>query len=299
VLNSFHAIGLGEEVRMKRLSIGKMAEMNGVSVQALRLYDRLGLLKPACIDEASGYRYYDIRQCARLDAIGHLKALGMPLREIGSLFEGKEAEGYRNLLEAQAGLIEKRRIELEVMARALDRARENLRRFEEAPSEGFVVIERLEARRIFSFDGGVDIYEGGIEAYEEVLRRLKAHVALEGLPPACFCNVGSIVRLPLLESRTLRSTELFILIDDGFSGEALKAGGGAAIESVGAGTYACIYFQGFDRELHFADILLDSIGKQGLRIAGDYLCEVVTELPLFPQDMRTMFIKLQIPVSFQ
>ena len=51
---------------MKRnlLSIGKMAEMNQVTVPTLRLYDQLGLLKPRHVDGETGYRYYDINQHA-------------------------------------------------------------------------------------------------------------------------------------------------------------------------------------------------------------------------------------------
>ena len=36
-------------------SIGKMAELNNVSVPTLRLYDELGLLKPKYVDPDSGY----------------------------------------------------------------------------------------------------------------------------------------------------------------------------------------------------------------------------------------------------
>ena len=64
---------------MKRnlLSIGKMAEMNQVTVPTLRLYDQLGLLKPRHVDGQTGYRYYDINQNARLDMIAYMKELGM------------------------------------------------------------------------------------------------------------------------------------------------------------------------------------------------------------------------------
>ncbi|HBR01863.1 MAG TPA: MerR family transcriptional regulator, partial [Ruminiclostridium sp.] len=31
---------------------------------------------------------------------------------------------------------------------------------------------------------------------------------------------------------------------------------------------------------------------------GDYICEVVAELPVFPENERNMFIKLQIPIEF-
>ena len=55
------------------LTIGKMAEMNRISIPTLRLYDKKGLLKPRYIDPESGYRYYDIHQNARLDMIAYMK----------------------------------------------------------------------------------------------------------------------------------------------------------------------------------------------------------------------------------
>ena len=54
---------------MKRYTIGKMAKLNNVSEQTLRLYDKIGLFKPAYVDEKNGYRLYDIGQSARLDII--------------------------------------------------------------------------------------------------------------------------------------------------------------------------------------------------------------------------------------
>ena len=54
------------------VSIGKMAEMNRVTVATLRLYDQLGLLTPRYTDPDTGYRYYDIAQNARLyEGAGH------------------------------------------------------------------------------------------------------------------------------------------------------------------------------------------------------------------------------------
>ena len=43
---------------LQKLTIGQMAELNHISEQTLRLYDRVGLLKPRYIDRATGYRYY-------------------------------------------------------------------------------------------------------------------------------------------------------------------------------------------------------------------------------------------------
>ena len=51
------------------IAIGEMAKMNRTTVPTLRLYDSMGLLKPCYVDEQTHYRYYDIKQNARLDMI--------------------------------------------------------------------------------------------------------------------------------------------------------------------------------------------------------------------------------------
>jgi DNA-binding transcriptional MerR regulator len=47
---------------VEELSIGEFARRSRLSVKALRLYDERGVLVPARVDEASGYRYYDAAQ---------------------------------------------------------------------------------------------------------------------------------------------------------------------------------------------------------------------------------------------
>jgi serine/threonine protein phosphatase PrpC len=41
-----------------RMSIGDFARATGLTAKALRLYDEMGLVRPAQVDEYSGYRYY-------------------------------------------------------------------------------------------------------------------------------------------------------------------------------------------------------------------------------------------------
>jgi len=69
------------------LSIGKMAEINDISIQRLRHYDKIGLLSPAYVKENSNYRYYDTSQCRILDTIQELQYMGLSLEEIKNLFE--------------------------------------------------------------------------------------------------------------------------------------------------------------------------------------------------------------------
>ena len=38
-------------------SSGEFAKLNATSKKTLRVYEEMGLLLPACIDESSGYRF--------------------------------------------------------------------------------------------------------------------------------------------------------------------------------------------------------------------------------------------------
>ncbi|GGO12780.1 MerR family transcriptional regulator [Microbispora bryophytorum] len=64
------------------LTIGTFAQAARLSPKALRLYDEVGLLRPAAVDGESGYRYYDPAQLERARLIARLRRLGMPLARI-------------------------------------------------------------------------------------------------------------------------------------------------------------------------------------------------------------------------
>lgn len=61
------------------LRIGEVARLFNLSVGTLRHYEQMGLLEPARIDPASGYRYYGARQLSTLNTISHLRVLDLPL----------------------------------------------------------------------------------------------------------------------------------------------------------------------------------------------------------------------------
>lgn len=63
-----------------------VARRFGVSIKALRVYEDLGLLRPA--RTVSGWRIYRQPELERLSAILALKQLGLPLKRIGELLGG-------------------------------------------------------------------------------------------------------------------------------------------------------------------------------------------------------------------
>ena len=63
-------------------SIGDFSRINRITPKTLRHYDRIGLLKPARIDDWTGYRYYDADQLPKIRRILGLKELGFSLSEV-------------------------------------------------------------------------------------------------------------------------------------------------------------------------------------------------------------------------
>jgi DNA-binding transcriptional MerR regulator len=97
--------------------IGDFSRLSLVSVKALRYYDELGLLKPARVDEFTGYRYYSANQLARLNRILAMKDMGLSLEQIALLLDKeptpdqirgmlrlKQVELHQMLAEGQARL---------------------------------------------------------------------------------------------------------------------------------------------------------------------------------------------------
>ncbi|MER5436567.1 MerR family transcriptional regulator [Streptomyces sp. NPDC002588] len=82
------------------LTIGAFAARARLSAKALRLYDRLGLLAPAHVDDASGYRYYRAGQVDRARLVALLRQLDMPLARIAEVVDAAGTDRAGELLAA-------------------------------------------------------------------------------------------------------------------------------------------------------------------------------------------------------
>ena len=80
-----------------RFTIGDFARAAGLTPKALRLYDDLGLLRPAEVDPWSGYRRYAPEQLERARLVATLRLLGMPLARIQQALDGSRASTARHV----------------------------------------------------------------------------------------------------------------------------------------------------------------------------------------------------------
>ena len=75
-----------------RFSIGEFSRITSLSLKSLRLYHEKGILVPATVDAATGYRYYDESNLERAQSVQMLKRFDFSLAEIKDLLDDCDDE---------------------------------------------------------------------------------------------------------------------------------------------------------------------------------------------------------------
>jgi DNA-binding transcriptional MerR regulator len=125
----------------------------------LRHYDAIGLLRPACVDPASGYRFYQARQLSELNRVIALKELGFTLQQVQAILEEQvSAAELRGMLKLRRAEIH---AQIEAETTRLARVEARLLTIEDearVPTDG-VVIKHLAPVRVAELTGTATGYE--------------------------------------------------------------------------------------------------------------------------------------------
>ncbi|HEY0812680.1 MAG TPA: MerR family transcriptional regulator [Pseudonocardia sp.] len=89
-----------------QLSIGDFSRATHMTVKTLRHYHQRGLLEPAEVDPATGYRRYGIDQIPVAQVIGRLRQLDMPLAEIQGVLSAPDLRVRNERIAAHLGRLE-------------------------------------------------------------------------------------------------------------------------------------------------------------------------------------------------
>jgi DNA-binding transcriptional MerR regulator len=76
-----------DDFREALLSSGEFTVRTRLTPKALRIYDRIGLLRPALIDDTNGYRRYSVAQVRVGQLIGLLRSAELPLSDIAAVLD--------------------------------------------------------------------------------------------------------------------------------------------------------------------------------------------------------------------
>ncbi len=101
------------------LNIGEFSLFSRLSVTALRHYDEVGILRPAYVDPATGYRRYRLDQLGAARTILALRRVEMPIDGVREILDHPDREA--DALHRHRGSLAARAHELSEMVHAVDR----------------------------------------------------------------------------------------------------------------------------------------------------------------------------------
>lgn len=120
----------------RMLAIGAFSRRSRLSMKALRLYERVGLLSPARVDPENGYRWYREDQLFTARLIVALRRLDMPVSEVARVVAARGDAGAL-LVEAYWDAVERR----------LASQRELARRVRQSLAQGQAALDAFDVRQ--------------------------------------------------------------------------------------------------------------------------------------------------------
>lgn len=109
--------------------IGDFSRLSGVSIRSLRYYDRIGALKPAYVNEETGYRYYMPEQMIQLEVVKLSLAMKLPLKDLVNDANG-QIPNLKKLIEDGQRQAKKQLLETQKMLRLSDNLLEQINRLD-------------------------------------------------------------------------------------------------------------------------------------------------------------------------
>lgn len=168
-----------EQTESHLYRIGMFAQMNHITVKALRFYEEQGLLCPAYVEEENGYRYYTLDQMAAIHQITALKQAGFTLDDIKHIRWGVEEEQLLRKKKSQllAKIAELTRQIAVIDAYLLD---------ESSSLSNPVLIKTLPACKVAASEKTIDSYDDLFDVMPEMGAEMEQLGCECALPEYCF-----------------------------------------------------------------------------------------------------------------
>jgi effector-binding domain-containing protein len=266
------------------LKIGDFSALAQVSIKTLRFYDQNGLLQPASIDSATGYRYYSANQLSRLHRILALKDFGFTLEQIGpALDAGITIEQMRGMLLLRQSEQQKR---VDEERDRLSRLTSRLRLIEQENSMAYdVVLKSIPKQWIASVRETIPAYNAVGSLYGKVAAGLG--------PSMASCQIG----VALWHDFEFKESDVDAEAGFYFKQE-VPAGDGVRVYELPETTVASTVHNGSYQRLKEAyDPLLRWVAENGYQVAGP-IRELYLKISMpVRQDDDSYVTEIQVPVG--
>ncbi len=267
-------------------SIGEMSKINNVSIQTLRYYDRIGLLKPSYINAENKYRYYTYEEIMMLDAIQYLKTLGMSLTEIQQKLENRNISNSLKMHEKQHAEIKKKITELQLLEKKVYKSIINLRECQKISKDTPPQIKYFPARYMLTINKETKTEE----EYEVNIREL-GNDLLDRYVYSIDYFGALLSEDNLFEKRYDNFVSIGVILDE--KPKELKKN----ITILPDGNYACMYYFGYENDAAFEE-LLNYIHQNKYKVNGNTI-EIYLIDTIETSEISDYITEIQIPILIE
>jgi len=178
---------------------------------------------------------------------------------------------------------------MENSRKSIARIASNLRQIKSLPPTGEIFLEYMPERRIDTTLTEIDFFTQGYSGYERMLRKLKDRMIRHDLPLSYFFNAGTLIEQADFAAQRYTAHTVFIFWDEDYPEL-------DTLRIVPEGMVMAICANDPEDELKYARQLYQELQRLGYQVAGDYLCEVISQFPVPANKNRSLIYKIQVPV---
>lgn len=268
----------------KYYSIGEMSKLNFVSIQTLRYYDKIGLLKPNYVEPQTGYRYYTYKEFLMLDTIHYLKLFGMSLEEIQHQFENRTISNSLDCLEKQLVSLQQNIQNMIYLEKRMQHNISNLKNSDHLKEKKEPEIISFPDRYMVSIHRPITTDE----EYEVLIRSL-SYKLYSNHCMAMGDFIGIKSKDDLMSGHFERSISIGTILENPISG--------FSTETLQGGDYACIYhFGSSDDAPKSYQRLCDYIKHNNYQIIGQCIEMYIVDM-MDTKNSDEYIAHIQIPIA--
>lgn len=236
----------------KYFKIGEIAKLYHIGTDALRYYEKLGILTPK--RGANDYRFYSLNDLWRLNVIRDLRALDFSMEQIKEYLDNRSIQSTGQLLNDELSAINQK---IQTLSDLRENVEARLKTLEEAKHQpiGVVTEKFLEARHCHMIHSGYQTDEEMDMLIKQLLNKDERNLYIIGNN-----RIGSLLSLKSVEHQQYRDYHAVFIIDQ--KGE----------EEIPSGNYLTLCYRGScNQNASYLPLLLEHAKKQKLTPVGSIL----------------------------
>ena len=206
--------------------ISEFAKLRGININSMRYYEKLGLLKPAYVEERTGYRYYSAEQLPLLNNIILCVQLGIPLKEMAKHMDKDGNLQTKKLLEQGELAAKKRMREIQNNLNYIEFSLKHMEEKKKYSGRKDLYYRKIEERKIII----TDFYRGELEIKEIVSQIAEIYKTAQRKEYFPILPAGQILKLDKAGKIEIC---FFLEVLNGLDTD-------TSIKTLSAGTYSCI-----------------------------------------------------------